>query len=431
MTAHSATVLPSMPAPSREAFAHDPAHHLPMDQWLPQNPFTTPARLRAWMVGLAAIGLAVAIAGMALAPARTLANWLMCAVLFTGIGLFGMVIISINAVTGAAWHTTMRRPLEAMTAFLLPGMIAMLALVPFMGQLYPWASGHDPGGHEGHLLHHKAPWLNVPFFAVRIVLLFGIWMAFRHFMLRASRAMDTPGPGAESARRRMAGIGAAFLVTFAITFSVAAFDWLMSLEPTWFSTIFAAMHFAGAFLGGLAMAILLLALLHRLGHLRKIVNRNHYHTLAQWTFAMSCFWAYLWFCQMMLIWYSNIPEETQHYLLRSSGGWWALTFVINPALNFALPFLFLLPRPAKRNRGLLVRVALVILVGRWVDMAVAALVVVSPSGLGGSVGAGWIEAGILAGFAGVFVLVVLRALGKSPLVAAGDPLLEEGAHMTV
>jgi hypothetical protein len=402
-----------------------------MGQWVPQRAFTTPARLRNWLAGFAVLGLATAAVGLAVDPARTLANWLMCAFLFTGIGVFGMVILSINAVTGAAWHATMRRPLEALTAFLPAGLVAMLALVPFMGQLYPWASGHDPGGHEGHLLHHKAPWLNVPFFAVRIVILYAIWMGFRHLMLAASRAQDNPGPAAELARQRMVKIGAAFLVTFAITFSVAAFDWLMSLEPTWFSTIFAAMHFAGAFLGGLAMAILLLALLHRLGHLRKIVNRNHYHTLAQWTFAMSCFWAYLWFCQMMLIWYSNIPEETQHYLVRSEGGWWALTFVVNPALNFALPFLLLLPRPAKRNRGLLVRVALVILAGRWVDMLVAALPVVSPSGPGGSVGAGWIEAGILTGFAGVFGLVVLRALGRARLVASGDPLLEEGAHLTV
>jgi len=402
-----------------------------MREWMIQRPFVTPVRLRNWLVGLAVVGLLVAAVGMFVDPGRALANWLVCAFLFTGLGLFGMLLLAINAVTGAAWHATMRRPLEALTAFLPVGMVAMLALLPFMGSLYPWASGHDPGGHEGHLLHHKAPWLNVPFFGIRIVVLFAIWMAFRHVMLAASRSMNSVGPAAEAARQRMVKISAGFLPVFAVTFSVAAFDWLMSLEPTWFSTIYAALNFAGMFLGGLAITILLVALLHRLGHLRKVVNRNHYHTLAQWMFAMSCFWAYLWFCQVMLIWYSNIPEETQHYLLRSNGGWWPLTFVIVPCLNFLIPFLFLLPRPAKRNRGLLIRIAAIILIGRWVDLMVAAVPVVSPSGPGEGFGVGWVEVGVLTGFVGVFWLVVLRGLGKSPLVAGGDPLVEEGAHLSL
>jgi hypothetical protein len=197
---------------------------------------------------------------------------------------------------------------------------------------------------------------------------------------------------------------------------VAAFDWVMSLEPGWYSTIFGVYHFSGLFLAALAMVALVSIWLEHSGPLRGVLHESHLHDLGKLLFAFSTFWAYIWFSQFMLIWFANIPEETTYFILRTHGAWYAL-FVANVVLNWLVPFAVLMRRDAKRNRRVLAVVSVVVLVGRWLDLYLMIL----PPVLGDRPRFGASEAGLLAAGAGVFGLALARALRAAPPVALDDP----------
>jgi len=208
-----------------------------------------------------------------------------------------------------------------------------------------------------------------------------------------------------------------------VTFSLASFDWLMSREPHWYSTVFAAYQFAGVFLGGLAVLTVLLVALRRAGPLRGVVTDDHLHDVGKLTLAFATFWAYLWYCQHMLIWYGNLPEETAYYVARSRGAWEPL-LVLDPLVNWLIPFLALLPRPAKRSEGVMLNVALLLLAGRWLDLY---LQVLPPTLPDGPAFGPW-EAAPVAAAAAAATLVIFRALRRAPLLPAGDPYLVESLH---
>lgn len=380
-----------------------------------------PATIRLLGI-IAGIGAASFAAGLFVDPTRAWSNWLLAALYFTTLALFGTFFIAIGYLTKAGWHVALRRVPEAMTAWLPVALGAMLVLGAGMGYLYEWVHAHDDGSHHAHLLHHKAPWLNQWFFLGRIVIYFGIWIGISRALTSNSRRQDTDGELAHThANVRTSAI---FGVLFALTMSAASFDWVMSLEPSWFSTIFGIYQFAGLFQGGIAALIVLVILLRRMGYLRDTLNENHLHNLGQWLIALSVFWAYIWFSQLMLIWYSNIPEETTYFIRRSQGEWWALSYVVNPILNFAVPFLVLLPRPAKRSEYVLLRVALIVLVGHWIDLWIAIMPYALPAGPGFS----FFEIGTTLGFGAAFILVFFKALERAPLVPLRDPYLQESLH---
>ena len=156
------------------------------------------------------------------------------------------------------------------------------------------------------------------------------------------------------------------MILFAISFAVFSFDWLMSLEPLWFSTMFGVYCFSGLFLSGIAALVLVLLRFSALGRLSK-PREELLHDLGKLMFAFSFFWGYIWFCQYMLIWYTNMPEETIWFASRMSGSWGTLSY-LSLALNFLIPFLMLLPSPAKSNEAVLIRVAFILLAGRWLDL---------------------------------------------------------------
>jgi Ni/Fe-hydrogenase subunit HybB-like protein len=197
--------------------------------------------------------------------------------------------------------------------------------------------------------------------------------------------------------------------------------------------MFGVYHFAGIVESGFAMLILLLLVVQRAGYLRGVVNENHFHNLGIWLIAAATFWAYIWFCQFMLIWYSNIPEETAHYFARMNTPWFWVTFVLNPLLNWALVFLILLPRPNKRNKKMLAIAACIALLGRWVD-----LWQFSTPGThlnkAGMPEVKWLPyetfwlIGMAVGTVGLFVFVTLKMLEKAPLLAKKDPYFEESLH---
>lgn len=374
--------------------------------------------VRKGAIGASALGFAALGAGVAIDPVRAWTSLLVAAIMFLSIGLGGAVFLALNAVAKAGWHTVFRRVPEAFASFVPVGAVLMLLVTPGLRTLYLWAR---PGVMEhDHLLHLKHAYLNAPFFVVRLVVIVGLWSLFAWALRRNSLRQDAT-ESIEPTEKNVA-LSAGFLVVAAITYCIASFDWLMSLEPHWFSTIYGLYNLAGMLASSVAALAIALVLLKRAGVLPQ-VRADHLHDLGRLMFGFATFWAYMWFSQFLLIWYANLPEETAWYALRWQGGWsgwfWAAFLT-----SWVLPFFLLLPRPAKRSEAHLLRVGALMLLGRWLDLYVLA----APSNQVQWQGIGlWELAGVLA-VGGAFVLAVTRALGAAPVVPVHDPYLVESLH---
>jgi hypothetical protein len=380
--------------------------------------FEPNAKVVGRMRVLAAIGAVTLVAGLFFAPQRIWLNLLLVSYYLLGLALAGMAWIAIQYVSGAHWSTALRRVPEAMTGVLPLGALGILCVLVFRPSLYPWTSGlHIEGDAPGF----KLMWLSLPFFRIRALVYLAGWLGFAWAMLRISRQQDSDGELSHT--RRSTRMAALFLVFFGVTFWLASFDWIMSLEPEWYSTIFGFYNFAGAFLSGLATLALLLVWLQGHSPLKSVIREQHLHDVGKLLFAFSTFWAYLWFSQYMLIWYANLPEETIHYIRRLHGFWQPL-FVLNLVLNWVVPFFALLPKMNKQRVGVLVRVSIVLLAGRWLDL----YLMIMPPFSGGKPQIGIWEIGLVAGLVGVFGLGFLAALARAPLVPVKDPYLAESLH---
>ena len=367
---------------------------------------------------LAGIGAATLVAGLFLAPQRIWLNLLLVSYYLLGLALAGMAWIAIQYVSGAHWSTALRRVPEAMAGVLPLGALGIICIVILHPSLYPWTGGvHVEGDAPGF----KLMWLSLPFFRIRAVVYLLGWVGFAWAMLRFSRQQDSDGELSHT--RRSTVLAALFLVFFGVTFWLASVDWIMSLEPEWYSTIFGFYNFAGAFLSGLAMLALLLVWLQGHSPLKSVIREHHLHDLGKLLFAFTTFWAYLWFSQYMLIWYANLPDETVYYVRRLHGFWQPL-FVLNLFLNWVVPFFVLLPRMNKQRAGILVRVSIVLLAGRWLDL----YLMIMPPFSGGKPHIGIWEIGLVAGLVGVFGLGFFAALRRAPLVPVRDPYLAESLH---
>ena len=270
----------------------------------------------------------------------------------------------------------------------------------------------DLGSSEALAFKHF--WLSRPFFLIRAAVYSGIWILFAFAIRQRSRRQDHDGdPRWTHENFRLS---AAFLVLFGITVTLASFDWVMSIEYHWFSTIFGVYNFAGLFFSGLAAIILLAIWLERAGPLKGVLNESHLHDLGKLLFAFSVFWVYIWFSQYMLIWYTNIPEETSYFVRRQHGGWFAL-FLVNLFLNLVIPFVVLLRRDTKRQRRTMAVVAAIVLVGRWLDV----YLMIFPGIVGESPTFGLWEIGLTLGGIGGFGLVLAAILEECARGAGRRP----------
>ena len=214
-----------------------------------------------------------------------------------------------------------------------------------------------------------------------------------------------------------------FLVIFAVTSSTSAWDWIMSIDTHWFSTMFGWYTFASWFVAGLATITLITVLLKENGYL-SVLRADHMHDLGKFLFAFSIFWTYIWFAQFMLIYYSNIPEESFYYVERLTSHTYAPLFFLNLFLNFVFPFLVLMTRDSKRHGIFLKIVCVVLLIGHWVDF----YLMVSPAVIGENGSIGLMEVGSTMVFGTAFIFVVLTALSKAPLIQKNHPMLQESVH---
>jgi hypothetical protein len=406
---------------------------------------------------LALLGGGALLYGFLQDAERAWPNLLLVSFYLLGLGLGALVFVALQYVTGAGWSVGLRRVPEAMAAILPVAALGLAVVFLASPGLYPWArsttetevssqeaaiqarSASDrtaplvagaPGWYAGaHALPGRggplrpAPplrraWFTEPFFLARGAVYLAGWLLLGMALVRNSRRQDQDGDPRDT--RKNVRLSAAFLVVFGVTFWLASTDWIMSLEPEWSSTIFAVYQFAGVFLSGLAAIIVLAAWLRLLGPFCQVFTRQHAHDLGKLLFGFSTFWMYLWFCQYMLIWYVNNPEETAYFTRRLDGAWRPL-FFLNLVLNWGIPFVVLLPRATKQRFGILAAVSLVILAGRWLDLYLGIL---PYFGEPAAETVAW-EFGLMLGAAGLFGLVFFAALRKSALIPVGDPYLVE------
>jgi hypothetical protein len=311
----------------------------------------------------AAVGIGVLAYGAAANPRDAFPGLLTAALFGLTVALGGAVFAAIQGVSGARWWAPVRPVASALAGTLaVPGAALFLTLVLGLSTLYPWAR---PGAAAvSHALHAKAVWLNPSFFLARALVVLVLWMALASLLRNRLAALD--GRPSAEANRAFARASVLFLLLLAPTLSAASWDWAMSLEPEWYSTMFSVYIFSGTFLGGIAAVAVLAIWLDRRGLLGRRLAPETLHDLGKLLFAFGTFWAYIWFCQYLLIWYSNLPEETPYFARRLTGGW-TLLFWLNPVLNFGVPFAALLSARVKRRPGFLAQVALVVLLGRWLD----------------------------------------------------------------
>lgn len=330
-----------------------------------------------------------------------------------GLGLGGLLVAALHYVTGARWSMNIRRIAESMAAVLPFGALGIGAVLLSYPALFGWSAQNSALELHSPL---RSLWLNRPFFLVRSLVYLVVWVIFATLAVRNSRRMADNGDSVlamQNVRR-----SALFLVLFGVTCWLSSYDWVMTLEPGWDSTIFGVYNFAGLIQSGFAAVILLVVWLRRHDPWRAIISDNNLQDLGTLLFGFSCFWMYIWFCQYLLIWYVNNPEETHYYVLRRHGSWPKWMY-LNLACNWAIPFLVLLFRAAKRNPVILGLVAVVALVGRWVDLS---LMVLPSQGEEFSV-PGLLDFGMLFGAVGVFALVVLMALGRIVVPAGKDSIM--------
>jgi len=274
-------------------------------------------------------------------------------------------------------------------------------------------------------LQHKSVFLNVPFFFLRMIIYFMLWIVFIRVLRKISLREDKADPANTDEIMFLFGktelYSKTFIFILAITFSLSAFDWVMSIDVRWYSTIFALKNLVAAFLHGVSILTLIVFILYKMGYF-PFFNKYHLHDFARYIFMLSIIWGYFWFAQFMIIWYGNIPEETGYFYVRWQAGWKVL-FFLEIGLNWFLPFMVLLPVKASRNMTLITIVIICLIIGQYIDLFVQII-----PGTTGALKFGWISAGTFLGYAGLFSLVVATTLSKAKIIPPNHPYLDESLN---
>jgi hypothetical protein len=358
---------------------------------------------------------------------RIVANLWVNGVLFTGISAIGMFFICYQYLAWAGWSAALKRVPEAFPAFLPYSMGLLLVIFLVFGKdLFHWMHDGitDPTSHHyDKALAGKSGYLNQYFFLARLILSFAAWYLLWKSMRKNSILEDQLG--GDEHWYKMKNIARAFIFVFAVTSVTSAWDWVMSIDSHWFSTMFGWYTFASWHVTGLALIMLTILHLKDKGYMQYI-NESHLHDLAKLMFGFSVFWTYVWFSQFLLIYYANLPEETIYFKERFSGygGIYKIPFFINLFMNFFFPFLVLMSRDAKRNTTWLKVAAWGIVVGHYFDFYNN----IMPGVVGAHANFGLIEWGLVLFFACAFGYTVLSQLTKASLVAKNHPMLEEALH---
>ena len=389
--------------------------------------------------------------------ARWWSNMLINGIYFLGIALGGLFIYALNFATETAWAVVLRRVMEAVFSFIPYASIVLI--IVFIGSTFSWnhiyhwmdegtvnqfvaaetqgtehaqyfataakaeAAGVDVvlNANFDKLIADKTAYLNKPFFWVRSLIYIGVFIWFGMWFRRRSLREDEVGGVAIHLKGYKRA--AVFLVVFAVFSSALSWDWLMSIDTHWFSTLYGWYVLSGMWVSAMNIFVILTLYLISKGYLENI-NSSHLQDMGKWVFALSFLWSYLWFSQFLLIWYSNIPEEVTYFITRIDD--FAVPFFGMFIINFALPMIILMSRDAKRNPGFLIAMGVIIFIGHYMDT----FLLIIP-GVQGFMTFGWLEVGFLLGFIGFFINRVFTALAKAPLEPQKSPYLEESLHHSI
>jgi len=383
------------------------------------TPFTGGQKVLRAAALVAAMGLGLTAVGAAMDPRQALASYLVAFVYWLGIALGALILLGALHASKARWPVVLRRFLETIPQVIPLFVVLFIPIALGMKQLFVWADPHALTGELAHVVHHKAPYLNVPFFLARAALYFAVWIGVAHLLRAWSVRQD--GQGGHDLTLKQRRLGAGSLPFLALTLSFASFDWMMSLDPRFFSTIFGVYWFAGSFMGCFAVLIIAgNATKADPGQFGHHLNADHVHSLGKFLLAFTAFWAYIAFSQFMLIWIANVPEEVPWYIVRTDAGWGRVGIFLAVG-HFLVPFFLLLSRDLKRNPARLALVAGWLLLVHWVDI----WWVIMPHLHEGGPSLAWTD---LTAFVGVgaaslaFLVVRMRGAATVPV---NDPYLQD------
>ena len=339
---------------------------------------------------------------------------------FMSIAMGALFFIVIQWLTTAMWSAPVIRVAEGITAYLPFVLISTLILFCGNQTLFQWT--HLDIVQNDPVIQGKAGYLNLTFFIIRTLVAVVGWIWFQRKLVGGSLSVDQGTPYRKVYEtNRMVGV--AFLMFFAITYTMSAFDELMSLDPHFFSTMFGVYVFAGSWQAFFATFAIVTILMKRAGYLSKVMNENHLHDIAKWMFAFTVFWAYTGFSQYMLIWYANLPEETGYFILRFNQHWegWTMALFIG---RFFVPFFLLIPRGNKRNETFVFCTAVWILIMHYLDLNW----LVQPQFFEDGPRFTFADIGLWLGFFGAFGLMIMRFYKKHNVVAMNNPYLADSVH---
>jgi hypothetical protein len=384
-----------------------------------ESTYTAPPRVAslqrlALVVGVA--GLALCAVGFAGNRAHFFKAYLLAYVFWIGIALGSLAISMLHHLSGGAWGVVIRRVLEAASRT-LPFMALLFLPIAFgINELYLWANPEAVA--KDAILQHKAAYLNVPFFIIRAAIYFVIWSALAYLLSKWSLEQEQRGETGQALRmQRLSGLG---LVLYALTILFMSVDWIMSLDPHWFSTIYGILFMGGQGLSAFAFAIAVAVLLSRTEPMSRVIAPAHLHDLGKLMLAFVMLWAYFSFSQFLIIWSANLPEEIPWYLRRWGGGWqWVGLLLIFG--HFVLPFVLLLSSDIKKSGRTLIGVAVTIILMRIVDLFWN----IGPLHHEESFGATWLDAVAPVALGGIWLAIFLWQLRTRPLLPLGEPYLAE------
>jgi hypothetical protein len=365
------------------------------------------------------LGLVGLVGSFALSSGHTAQlyfSWLVAYLYFLSIALGALFFVLVLFVCHAGWAVALRRVVENVMATL--PIFALLFLPIWIGrhELYSWTDVAEVA--KNPVLKGKSGYLNETFFALRAVLYFAAWSGLALYFSAQSQKQDQTGD--ERITRRLIAVAAPGIVVFSLTITFAAIDWIMSLDPEWYSTMFGVYYFSGSILAAFAFLAVAIAFLHSRGLLRDVITTEHVHDVGKLLFAFTVFWTYIAFSQYFLIWYGNIPEETAYFMQRSQGSWPAVGKVLMVG-HFVIPFFFFMPRATKRSEPFVVLGALWLLGMHFMDIYWC----VMPVHLEHGVAFGALDATTILAVGGLFLAAFGWVSSRRALVPMRDPRLAE------
>ncbi len=365
---------------------------------------------------LIAIGVVAIVAGFLSGEGeRAWANLLLNNFLFLSLALGALFWMALQAITQSGWSAAFVRIPQAMTSYVMVSALLWIVLYFGLPHLFHWVeeSAHDP------VLIHKSPYLNVPFLIGRTVLFFILWIWITQRIRTLSVKEDTVG-GLDSFNK-IEFLSKVFIFVLGISFIFVGIDWVMSLDAHWYSTLFSIKLFVSAFIHGSALVALFVLVLNRYGYFPFLSSANR-HNFSKYMFMLSIMWGYMWFMQYFLIWYGNLPEETEYYHVMREQGFQGL-FLAEIFINWFFPFIFLMWNRIAKNGTALIITAVVLLIGQYIEIYNA----VMPHTVH-KTAFGFTEIGSYLGFAGLFLFTVVTALSKHALIPKNHPYLQESIH---